>query len=297
DEILLEAVEEEDDEADLFQSDIGRELEEKRIAKLPPVEEELKEEPVPEPVPAKVIGPKEEKKETVRKEAPTGKEAVELEEGVKQRGDKIVEIYEPWRIESPQHFAFQFKFAPYYPSKFKGADGHFQGIFDGGTGAWNEISLEWQPIDLLGILGIKGGTGYYVLVSHEKVDQKRLANSPILNFIPVQGALAYHLAYWHDQWVVPFGEVGGGFYYIFQNFARSPSKGKNYAAWKSGSYWGGGVQLLLDIFESDTAHVFDVDYGVNNSYLTLEYRRIEAREKKEYDFSGEFFMIGLHFDF
>ena len=67
-----------------------------------------------------------------------------------------------------------------------------------------------------------------------------------------------------------------------------------------GWFGAGGLQLLLDFFDSEMAAEFDTESGVNNSYLFVEYTMSEVNDfgsDESLELSSEHLSFGLMFEF
>ncbi len=59
------------------------------------------------------------------------------------------------------------------------------------------------------------------------------------------------------------------------------------------------MRLLLDVFEPKAARGFDIEMGVNHSYLFIEYQRLSLTnfgDAKALDLSDDILVFGLAFD-
>ena len=73
---------------------------------------------------------------------------------------------------------------------------------------------------------------------------------------------------------------------------------------KFGWHWSAGIGILLDTFDYRRASLLEASSGVNDSYITVEYReqRIEkgsavAEGEDQLSFSGRMITVGLKLDF
>ena len=71
----------------------------------------------------------------------------------------------------------------------------------------------------------------------------------------------------------------------------------SYSRQREGFYGSAGIQLNLNAFESKVADKFDLSYGVNSTYLTVEYRIIRTPNAGILNLDGNFFMAGLMMEF
>lgn len=161
-----------------------------------------------------------------------------------------------------------------------------------------ELETEWQFLRLFGKLGIGAGIGYMrdggygVFASDQTPSQLRFS----FQVIPARATLYYRADYFKSQFFVPFGEFGYDYYYFNEN---SSGGGHSFSGGRDGYHYGGGLQFLLDIFDKKNAGSMDTDYGVNNTFLSLEYRISKVNDfgKGVWDFSSKTWFAGLMFEF
>ncbi|MBI2026310.1 MAG: hypothetical protein HYS98_00620 [Deltaproteobacteria bacterium] len=184
-------------------------------------------------------------------------------------------------FESSQWFSLNPKIGQYVPSKTQGLYGDFQNLYGDETGLWGELTLEFQPITNYGILGLRGTGGFHYIEDQAS----RFEN------IPLHAGLIYHFKYFRHQPFVPFIEGGVSYYFMTQ-------RGQNdYTREREGVYGSAGIQVNLNAVEPKVADRFDLNYGVNNTYLTIEYRVIRTPNAGIMNLDGEFLMAGLMMEF
>ena len=187
-------------------------------------------------------------------------------------------------FESPQWFSLLFRGGEYVPNKATGVTGDFKTKYASQSGAWVEVSAEVQPITSWGILGVRATSGLNYI-------QAAGVNKSNFQVIPIHVGLAYHLKYFRHQLFVPFVEGGGSYYFINQTGQAS------YSRTREGYYLSSGLQLNLNYIEKRVAERFDLNYGVNNTYLTAEYRYISTPNAGVLDLTGGFAMGGFMMEF
>jgi len=105
--------------------------------------------------------------------------------------------------------------------------------------------------------------------------------------------------------LVPFGSVGLDYcmWWIYDGegeLATTPeSKGEGKGG-TAGFHFSVGLRLLLDFFAPDMASTFDLDMGVNNTYLFAEYLMTEINDfgdRSSINLSGNSLSFGIAFDF
>ncbi len=125
----------------------------------------------------------------------------------------------------------------------------------------------------------------YLEVSSTLGGEVDYENYPVGLFAVIRGVFS------EDQWLVPY--MGGGFgriYYKtaieYQDSVRGAVNGYNARV---------GVQLLLDVFDKSLANSSRKDYGLHNTYLTLEIQK--SRVRGSVDLGGSHYLAGLLFEF
>ena len=184
-------------------------------------------------------------------------------------------------FESPQWFAFLVRAGEYVPNKATGPNNDFQTNYGSKNGAWTEISLELQPITSWGVLGVRATSGIYYVSG----------GGATFKGVPIHIGPTYHFKYFRHQLFVPFVEGGMSFYFLKQTGNNS------YNRTREGYYMSGGLQLNLNYIEKRVAERFDLNYGVNNTYFTAEYRYISTPNAGVLDLTGHFIMGGFMMEF
>ena len=208
--------------------------------------------------------------------------------------------------ESPQHWGFTLMGGPYRPTNYKGSGDSFKNIYTGDDketwplkkeGLWTDVALEWQFFKKFGKLGLKLSSGTWII--RGKHDSSRDTSSAKLFYtlvaVPVFLGGIYHLHFWDSFPIVPFVEVAyGGF--RFQQI-EGASKDK-YAAIRRAYLYGGGVQFNLNFIDRKAGRDFDIDWGVNRTFLVAQVRRVQSETSDQFDFSGQNLITGgLLFEF
>ncbi|OGQ16955.1 MAG: hypothetical protein A3B70_01600 [Deltaproteobacteria bacterium RIFCSPHIGHO2_02_FULL_40_11] len=281
---------------------IEEELEEARMQVLRG--QEKQEETIAEPEPVVETEP-----ETIAEPETTVKEA----ETVPQRMPADTPSYESNKVtlkqppagESPQSWGFTFAGGTYRPTAYAGSGVNFDNVYDsdqqflGEKGIWGDLSLEWNLYKgMLGKFAPKFTTGSWLIYSEydpltdSGTDKKLYA----LWALPFFGGGVYRAHYWKKQWVVPYMEAGYGIIRLQQGYQAVPAD--RYTVWRQAYTFGGGIQINANILDPNSAKSFDVNWGVNNTYLILSYRELRSMKKDDFNFSGkELITAGLLFEF
>ncbi|MCA9567531.1 MAG: hypothetical protein KC656_06795 [Myxococcales bacterium] len=120
----------------------------------------------------------------------------------------------------------------------------------------------------------------------------------------LSGSARLHLV--DEQMFVPFARLGMDYVY-FAELTDNASGGKDKVSGsKLGNHYALGASLLLDIFAPARASLLEAQTGINDTYLTVEWRRqnIDARKAPwasavddGFDLSGSMLTMGLKLDY
>lgn len=111
---------------------------------------------------------------------------------------------------------------------------------------------------------------------------------------PVQLSISYRFLFDEDQVIVPY--IGGGYTHLIYREKINDNKISGDLA---GYHARGGLQVLLDYFDSEMAKDFYSEWKVSNTYLTFEavYSKIDDFGKKDTDLGGLGYMAGIRFEY
>ena len=123
--------------------------------------------------------------------------------------------------------------------------------------------------------------------------------------LALDGTLRLHLL--DEQPLVPFFRYGWD-YVIWSEKNDNATGGKDTVSGaKYGSHWSLGLQLLLDTFQPSRASLLEAQSGINDSWLTFEWRKQTvddrgspwsgSRDNSLLNFSGDAFMVGIKLDY
>ncbi len=187
---------------------------------------------------------------------------------------------------SPRNFLLEIKFGPYTPnidSAFEGPDKPYQTIFGGESMVLSTIQFEYQFLQKYGMASAGVGIGFSWIKGKGLLSGGAPSNdSTSLYLLPLNMSVSYHLDIGARRWsipLVPYGRVGidyviwwttDGLNHI-SAWAPSPGAPRQIGY---GGVWGyhiaGGLKLLLDVFAPNMARTFDIEIGVNHTYLFAE---------------------------
>lgn len=145
----------------------------------------------------------------------------------------------------------------------------FRDVFGDDGRLMTQLGLERYVFDAFGTLGIGLSVGYSEIYGRGFFAEgpnagERSEDLTTMRVVPVQLFAAYRFDMLARAWeipLVPYGKAGIGSWFWWS--------GENGAQW--GYSYGGGLQLLLDFFDSRLAMEFDRNFGVNNSYLYVDW--------------------------
>ncbi|MFT7519841.1 MAG: hypothetical protein ACI9MC_001985 [Kiritimatiellia bacterium] len=161
----------------------------------------------------------------------------------------------------------------------------------------NMLYLEVGP-QLFRFVELDIGTGLFRETNPQIDDEGEVGEVDTrLSYIPLTlgGTLRLHLV--DEQVAVPF--VSYGFDWVFWNELDDPTSEvkERISGTKRGSHWAVGGSLLLDTFDRGRASLLEAQSGINDSWITFEYRKQRIEGDEGFDFSGSSFTLGLKLDF
>jgi len=222
-----------------------------------------------------------------------------------------------YAADSPQHWNMTWRFGSYIPDIDKEfvaeQDGPYEQIFSGSSFNVYRIEIGYKVFDLFGKLYISGEFGYGRAVGKgiEVASEEESSDTTKLHFIPLNLGLSYQLDYLTERYrfpLIPY--VRGGFAYtvwwatdgVGDISQFEPEEGTDITAEGAtmGYHISVGMRLLLDGFDRTTADSFDEDMGFNNSYLFIEWSKLNLDDfgsDTSFILSDELISFGLAFDF
>jgi hypothetical protein len=106
-------------------------------------------------------------------------------------------------------------------------------------------------------------------------------------------SFTYRFQYTAHPWVVPYFSGGGVPAILYEH--RDDNK-RNKSKFIPAAQASGGVRLNIGNFDTYGAASIDAEYGINNLWLDVEFRRVQGFSK-EIDISSNLINLGLGFDF
>ena len=119
-------------------------------------------------------------------------------------------------------------------------------------------------------------------------------------WVPLNLDFTLRLHLMDEQPIVPFGSVGGD--YIFWRETAlaadgTPNPLQRTIGSKAGWHWAAGGQILLDLLAPGRASRLEASSGINDTWLTVSYRRQYVGSDTGLDFGGWELSGGLKIDF
>ncbi len=149
---------------------------------------------------------------------------------------------------------------------------------------------------LYNILGLSVGAG----LMREKgfllgVDGSTSTQEDMLSVIPLQASCFLRLDFLEDQVLVPFGNVGVD-YWIWQEKWTNGGLEEQMSGGKMGYHYAIGGQILLDRFDEASASLMEVKRGVEDTYLSVEYR-VQEFNGEGLSFNSDSVTFGIRFQY
>ena len=237
--------------------------------------------------------------------------------------------------ESAQNFAFEARFAPWQPnvdSEFGGRATPFYDYFGYSERAsltspeirrvrdrlLGGLEVDWQALRFgpVGSLGLGVGASYSDLSASAPVTSTGQASgqTSTLHVLPMYGVLVARIDVLARRTVVPlvvYGKAGVAVTHWWVNagddFARrsaaSPAApnntsdfGQSARGFSYGWQFAVGAMLRLDFLEPRVQRSWDIDMGVNHSYLFAEYMVVTDWSRPQLHVASNTWVFGLAFE-
>lgn len=194
------------------------------------------------------------------------------------------------KFESPQNFAFEFRFSPYHPDidgdPKLGGQRPYQDIFGTMSRLMISAELDWQAVRIphFGTIGPGISAGYTSMGAPAPLLHPIAGQSPfsaentgidIFPFYLVAVARADVVSRELNIPLVPYAKAGLGYalWRAYNDGGTSSQRGTGVTG--KGHTYGTqvafGIALHLNVFDSYSARNLDNTMGVNNTYLFWEY--------------------------
>jgi hypothetical protein len=194
--------------------------------------------------------------------------------------------------ESPQHFAFEFRFSPYTPEIDSDPALHgatpYADVFGTSPQALIALEFDWQAVRIphVGTLGPGVGIGYTPGISGNAQFQTEhngtfvSGETTSLEIIPVYAVAVLRAdVIWRELHVplVPYAKLGPavGFWRASNTLGTSHAQGISGLGQSYGTQVAFGLGFNLNVLDQYAARNFDETLGVNSTYLFAEWSRMD----------------------
>jgi len=200
----------------------------------------------------------------------------------------------------PQRGNFELRYGGFLDLK----DENIKSVY--GEGSHNMLQMEFGP-QLFRFFEIDVEVGFYQeLATTVSADGSDSDVKTMLTWYPLGLSGTFRLQILDEQLFVPHVRLGAD-YIPFTELTDNDSGGKDkIGGSKLGNHYAIGGSLLLDIFSPARASLLEAQTGINDTYLTMEWRRqnVDSRDMPwskpnvdGFDFSGSMLTIGLKLDY
>jgi len=126
-------------------------------------------------------------------------------------------------------------------------------------------------------------------------EESKLRAFPLAADLTLRGKIGA----WEDQPIVPYATAGLDYWLWAEdtNVNGDRSDDGLVAGGKAGYHWAVGGNILLDIFDRDRASLLRARTGIDDSWLTFEYRDQTVGDGEGFDFNGTVIGVGLKVDY
>jgi len=202
--------------------------------------------------------------------------------------------------KSEQKNAANLRFGFLTPNDLQNPDtgAYFVDFYDSSSNPALLVDYEWHFWKRLGVWGLKVGSGLGVANGHGQFRDQSLQGglTPRENFtfviFPNTVGAVWRMKFVNRQVIVPYAE-GGGVGFGFGEF-RDDDGGPKFGV-ALGAYFAVGGAFSLHIFDKMTMLELDRDYGINDVFLTAEYRYYQGFGN--FDFTSDLINGGILFEF
>ncbi len=211
---------------------------------------------------------------------------------------------------SPTHGVFELKLGGYYPSiddEF-GGTGPFQTFFGDNQMLMGEFSIDFYLLEGIGTLGLGFHAGYSSktasVLDRNDMDSE-LPDSTTFRVIPLRASLVYRYDYsalHHNIPLVPVLKAGLDYHLWNIDGADGEtafSNDRSGSGARTGWHASVALHFLLDVIDGSSAAAFDLNWGINHSYLFAEYQvsKIDGFDSPGFDLSDNQWFFGLAFEY
>jgi hypothetical protein len=210
--------------------------------------------------------------------------------------------------------SFEFKIGGFYPGQIDaetGGDGAgaFESFYGADNLVYGEFVYERYLFQKFGKLGLGFHAGYTSKKGEVQAGgattEEDVPGETTFRMIPLRGSLFYRYDYsalHHRIPLAPIARVGVD--YVLWRVLDSDGEvsdvnGESAKGGKMGWHASLGLQFMLDYLDPGSAASFDLNWGINNSYLFAEYMftKIDDFGGSGFDLSDNLWMFGLAFEY
>lgn len=227
--------------------------------------------------------------------------------------DSSIESVKKEFVQSPLEFGLDLEYyAPVYKNYVYAVDpANGKAGTSTSLGKAAQVSLEWLPFgNKIGKLGIGVGTGFAAITDTAITQIGTITTTnaetgatttttgnverPVnLYVVPAQAFLSYRLDFFQNQLIVPFAKFGASANWIRQTVDGGASYHMAY-----GMDYAFGGEICLNAIEGKAGREFDSRFGVNGTYIILEYLNSSQLNKTStVNLAYDAFRFGLRFEF
>lgn len=205
---------------------------------------------------------------------------------------------------SPSDRAISVKFGMYQPKNLLSSETPFDynDLYTSDTGFVSHFDYEWRLYSGLGKLGLKLGSGIFIASGNARFANTSPSNPTgvaeeklTLFMLPNTAAATLYLQFWDRQPLIPYGEAGLDAY-VFNEYRDDGQPPLGRFGGSLAAHFSGGVLLPLRIFDKNSMIRLDQEYGINDVYISAEYRYVTYVAGR-FDFSASYFTGGVMVEF
>ena len=214
---------------------------------------------------------------------------------------------------TPRGHAFEIKFGPYTPNIDQESGlsvNPYDVVFDSTPMFMTKLEYDWQFFQDFGSLALAFEFGYGSVTGKGQLKDGggNSSDETTLHLIPISIGIAYNFDVLAIRWnipLVPYVKLGIDYsIWIVTDGLGSITSDSDSGTDGSGDTWGWhtsvGLKILLDTFAPDMAQSFDIEAGVNNSYIFAELLYADISDfgsSKSWDVGALTGLFGLAFEF
>lgn len=186
------------------------------------------------------------------------------------------------------------------------ADPNIRAVYGGQVGSEDSspkgtgnglLQVEFGP-QFFRVFELDVGVGFFqALANTVDGDGSPSSEKTMLTWYPLSLDGTVRAQFFDEQFLVPYARYGYD-YILWNEKWDDGAGGKNkLGGSKSGSHYGYGLSVLLDTFSRGRASLLEAQTGINDTFLTVEWRRQAVDSGSGLIFSGESITVGLKLDY